>query len=169
MRWLAVTFVACCFLLAIVNAEGTSVKTNHLSRSGTKQTKLPVRPTKTRISMSIRPVWSESARLAQLVAKDKLFLHADNEDSDRPRWMPVLIWALAGRTGQCFCFIALWLIWRFEVYMYIYCLQIVRRSLIPSVALFVSAHNPDWLDVDKKCICFNTYCCWPAPVWNDIC
>ena len=42
-----------------------------------------VRPAKTRISLGIRPVWSESLLCAQWVAKDLMFLHADSEDSDQ--------------------------------------------------------------------------------------
>ena len=42
-----------------------------------------LRPAKTQISLSIRPVWSESSLCAQWVAKDQNFLHADSEDSDQ--------------------------------------------------------------------------------------
>ena len=62
----------------------------------TKPTKWPVRPAKTKISLGIRPVWSESSLCAQWVAKDPSFLHADSEDSEQTGWMPMLIWVLAG-------------------------------------------------------------------------
>ena len=57
-----------------------------------------VRPVKTQISLSIRPVRSEFSLCAQLVAKDPSFLHADSEDSDQTGRMPRLIWVFAGRT-----------------------------------------------------------------------
>ena len=46
----------------------------------TKPTKWCVRPAKTRISLGIHPVWSESSLCAQWVAKDPRFSHADSED-----------------------------------------------------------------------------------------
>ena len=61
----------------------------------TKPTKWPVRPAKTRISLGICPVWSESSLCAQWVAKDTSF---DSEGSDRIAWMPRLIWVFTGRT-----------------------------------------------------------------------
>ena len=63
-----------------------------------KTNKMTVRPTKTQISLGIRPVWSESYLCAQRVAKDPRFLHADSEDSDQTGRMPRLIWVFAGRT-----------------------------------------------------------------------
>ena len=63
-----------------------------------KTNKVTVRPAKTRISLCIRPVWSESSMCAQWVAKGPLFLHADSEDSDQIGRMPKLIWVFAGRT-----------------------------------------------------------------------
>ena len=59
---------------------------------------MTVRPAKTRISLSIRPIWSESSLCAQRVAKDPSFHHADSEDSDQTGRMPRLIWLFAGRT-----------------------------------------------------------------------
>ena len=63
-----------------------------------KTNKTSVRPAKTQISLSIRPVWSESSLCAQWVAKDPRFLHADSEDSDQTGRMPRLIWVLAAHT-----------------------------------------------------------------------
>ena len=57
-----------------------------------------VRPAKTRISLGIRPVWSESSLYAQWVAKDPSFLHVDSEDADQTGRMPRLIWVFAGLT-----------------------------------------------------------------------
>ena len=64
-----------------------------------KTNKMTVRQAKTQISLSIRPVWSESSLCAQWVAKDPNFLHADNEDSDQTGRMPSLIWVFVGRTA----------------------------------------------------------------------
>ena len=58
---------------------------------------MTVCPAKTRISLGIRPVWSESSLCAQWVAKDPSFLHADSEDSDQTGQMPRLIWVFTGR------------------------------------------------------------------------
>ena len=63
-----------------------------------KTNKVNVRPAKTQISLSIRPVWSESSLCAQWVAMDPRFLHADSEDSGQIGRMPRLIWVYAGRT-----------------------------------------------------------------------
>ena len=49
-----------------------------MSRIVTKPTKWHVRPAKTKISLGIRPVWSESSLCVQWVAKDPSLL-ADNE------------------------------------------------------------------------------------------
>ena len=56
---------------------------------------MAVRPAKSKISLGICPVWSESLLCAQRVAKDQSPLLADSEDSG---WMPRLIWVFAGRT-----------------------------------------------------------------------
>ena len=63
----------------------------HLSRLVTEPTKWHVRPTKTQISLGIRPVWSESSLCIYWVAKDPSFLHVDSEDSDQTGRMPRLI------------------------------------------------------------------------------
>ena len=62
----------------------------------TKPTKWHVRPAKTRISLGIRPVWSESSLCDQCVAKGPSFLHVDSEDSDQTGRMPRLIWVFVG-------------------------------------------------------------------------
>ena len=54
-----------------------------MSRLMTKPTKRYVRPAKTRISLGIRPVRSESTLCAQWITKNPSFLHADSEDSGR--------------------------------------------------------------------------------------
>ena len=61
---------------------------------------MSVCPAKTRISLGIHPVLSESSLCTRWVAKDPSFLHADSEDSDQPgrrlwsAW-PRLIWVFA--------------------------------------------------------------------------
>ena len=47
-----------------------------------KINKMSVRPAKTRISLGIRPVWSESSLCTQWVAKDPSFIQGDSKDSD---------------------------------------------------------------------------------------
>ena len=64
-----------------------------------KTNTMSVRPAKTRVSLGIRPVWSESSLCTQWVAKDPRFLHADSEDSDKTGRMPRLIWVFARRTA----------------------------------------------------------------------
>ena len=59
----------------------------------------------------LRSAWAfaqsdQPSLCAQWVAKDPSFLHADSKDSDQSGWMPMLIWAFAGRT-----FILLVLLW----------------------------------------------------------
>ena len=77
-----------------------------------KTNKTSVPPAKTRISLGIRPVlsessqislgihpvWSESSLFIQWVAKDPSFLHTDSEDSDQTGQIPRLIWVFAGCT-----------------------------------------------------------------------
>ena len=65
----------------------------------TKQTKWPMHPVKTQISLGICPVWSESSLCTQWIAQDPKFLHADSEDSDQTGQMPRLIWVFTG----CIC------------------------------------------------------------------
>ena len=88
------------------NILGTAVTHLRVSRlllmscSTTKPTYWPVRPGKTQISLSIRPVGSESSLCAQWVAKDQMRLHADNEDSDQTGRMTRLISVFAGRKAN---------------------------------------------------------------------
>ena len=78
--------------------------TFHLSRLMTKPTKWLVRPSKTQISLGIRPVWSDSSLCALRVSK-KRFLHVDSEDSDQTGQMPRLIWVFAGHTCHFVAFV----------------------------------------------------------------
>ena len=55
--------------------------------------KMTVCPTKTQITLSIRPVLSEASLCTQWVAKEPSFLHADSKDSDQTGPMHRLIFA----------------------------------------------------------------------------
>ena len=83
----------------------TSVRQNNekewiqkISRPMTKQTKWHVHPAKTQISLSVRPVWSESSLSACRNLVSWASHWAQSEDSDQTGWMPRLIWVFAGRT-----------------------------------------------------------------------
>ena len=52
-----------------------------------------------RLSLGIRPVWSECSLCAQWVAEDPRFLHVDSEDSGQTGQMPRRIWVFVGRTA----------------------------------------------------------------------
>ena len=118
---------------------------------------MTVCPAKTQISLGIRPVWSESLLCAQWVAKDPIFLHADNEDSDQTGWMARLIWVFAGctaillvlsRSGSCLprhtksCGVLCYTLRTLSV-----CPSVVR----PSVCLSISSSFP----------CSNFLTFWP--------
>ena len=75
----------------------------------TKPTKWHVPKAKTRNSLGIHPVWSESLLCTQWVAKDPNFLYADSEDSDQTGRMPRLIWVFGGRTCHFVCYVTRWL------------------------------------------------------------
>ena len=53
-----------------------------------KTNKMTMHPVKTRISLGIHPVWSESSLWAHWVAKNPSFLHADSKDSYQIGQMP---------------------------------------------------------------------------------
>ena len=75
-----------------------------MSHRTTKPTKWHVRPAKTQISLSIRPVWWESSLCAPRIAEDPRRLQADSEYSDQNGRMPRLTWVFAGRLSFCwFC------------------------------------------------------------------
>ena len=69
----------------------------------TKQTKWHVRPAKTRISLGIRPVWSEFSLSAWRKLGSLPTHWAHSEDSDQTGRMPRLIWVFAGRTVILLC------------------------------------------------------------------
>ena len=82
-------------ILSFLTHEPQHDKTNKMTS---------VRPAKTRISLGIRPVWSESSLCAQWVAKDLMFLHVDSKDSDQTGRMPRLIWVRWAHMPYCwFC------------------------------------------------------------------
>ena len=63
-----------------------------------KTNKMSVRPAKTKISLGIRPVWSESLLSAWRMLGYLATQWAHNKDSDQTGRMPRLIWVFAGRT-----------------------------------------------------------------------
>ena len=72
--------------------------------------RVSVRPSKTQISLGIRPVWSQSSLSTWRKLRSLATHWAHSEDSDQAGWMPRLIWVFAGRTlillvlscGGCF-------------------------------------------------------------------
>ena len=103
-----------CFVDTVLHLIPFSTQESHHSRTNKscrnyagiiepphdKTNKMACVPTKTKISLSICPVWSASLLCAQWVAKDPSFLHADSEDSDQTGRMPRLIRVFAGRTDH---------------------------------------------------------------------
>ena len=68
-----------------------------------------VSPTKTHISLSIHPVWSESSLSAWRNSGSLAIQWARNKDSNQTGWMPRLIWVFAGRTCHFVGFVMWWL------------------------------------------------------------
>ena len=71
----------------------------YMSRLVTKPTKRHVRPAKTRVSLGIRPVWSEPLLSAWRKLGPLATHWVHSEDFDQTGWMSRLIWVLAGRTA----------------------------------------------------------------------
>ena len=69
-----------------------------MSRLTTKPTKWHVRPSKTQISLGIRPVWSESSLSAWRKLQSLASHWAHSKDSNQTGRMPRLIWVFAWRT-----------------------------------------------------------------------
>ena len=87
-RWCQ-TFYACSFW---------PIRKNANEPPHDKINKMNVRPTKSQISLGIRPVWSESS-LSALRKLGSLATHwAHSEDTDQTGRMSRLIWVFAGRT-----------------------------------------------------------------------
>ena len=63
-----------------------------------KTNKMSVRPAKTRISLGIRPVWSESLLSAWRNLGSLATHWVHSKDTDQTWQMPRLIWVFAGRT-----------------------------------------------------------------------
>ena len=74
----------------------------HLSRIMTKPTKWHVCPTKTQVSLGVRPVWSESLLSAWRSIELLATCWAHSEGSDQTGQMPRLIWVFTGRE-RSFC------------------------------------------------------------------
>ena len=67
----------------------------YMSRRMTKPTKWHVRPVKTRISLGILPVWSESSLSALWVARVPRFHHADSKDSESSLGAQIILLVLS--------------------------------------------------------------------------
>ena len=93
------------------NPKWTALSHTHMNRLMTKPIKWLVRPTKTQISMCIRPVWSGSSQWAKWVSEDPVFLQADSEDFDQTGRMSRLIWVFAGHKRHFVCFVKKRLKW----------------------------------------------------------
>ena len=79
-----------------------------MSRNFRKRTFGHERPAKIQISLRIRAVWSESSLGAFLDSRGcKVFLRADNEDSNQTARMHSLIWVFDGRSYQKVRFLTL--------------------------------------------------------------
>ena len=72
---------------------------------------MSVRPSKTQISMGIRPVWSESSLCGQWVPTDPIFPHADSEDWADAEADLSLRWAHSHFVG----FVMSWLKYMFNI------------------------------------------------------
>ena len=66
-------------------------------------------PTKTQISLGIRPVWSESSLSAWWKVGSLATHKVHSEDSGQPGQMPRLIWVFAGCTDHFVGFVVQWL------------------------------------------------------------
>ena len=74
------------------------VKGKQMSRPMTKPAKWHMRPVKTKISVGIRPVWSESSLSVRRKLGSLATQWAHSEDSDQTARMSRLVWIFAGRT-----------------------------------------------------------------------
>ena len=83
-----------------------------------------------KLSLCIRPVWSESLLCVQWVANDPNFLHADSEDSDQTGRMPRLIWVFAGRTCHLVGFVMRRLKYLYEHSIAVIKLKVERYGLL---------------------------------------
>ena len=92
-------FLTLRLIFAVMISLITPMQTEYsLSQRMTKPTKWHVRPAKTKLSLCICPVWSDSS-LSAWRKLDSIATHwAHSEDSDPTGRMPRLIWAFAGRT-----------------------------------------------------------------------
>ena len=88
-----------------------SIKLAHLSKHMTKPTKWNDSSVKSKISLGIHLVWSESLLCTQWVAKDPSFLHADSQYSDHTGQMLRLTWIFAWHTCHFVGFVMRWLIY----------------------------------------------------------
>ena len=79
--------------------------TFYMSQSITKPTKWQMHPAKTKISLGIRPVWSECSLSAWRKLGSLATHWPHSEDSDQTGGMIRLIWVFTGRTGHFLGFV----------------------------------------------------------------
>ena len=108
-----------------------------------------MRPSKIQISLRIRAVWSESPMGAFSIAKDRKFLHADNQDSDQTARMRKLIWVRwAHRLGGTFFHVSG------------HCIALLTTKLL---ALYCYCNGKRFA---RNAICANAYVRIFASIWN---
>ena len=100
------------FLQLFRDKSQTSSEKDDLSRRTTKPTKWHMRPSKTPISLGIRPVWSESSLSAWRNFGSLTTQWTHSEDSDQAGWMPRLMWVFAGHTGHFVGFVMRRINWK---------------------------------------------------------
>ena len=104
-----------------------------------KTNKITVRTAKTKISLGIRPIWSESSLSTSRKLRSLATHWAHSEDSDQTGRMPRLIWVFAGRTV-----ILLVLYWDGSYFIPV-------LSVCVCVCVFLS-HLMSWQDMELDCI-----------------
>ena len=115
-----------------------------MSRCTTKPTKWPMRPANTRISLGIRPVWSESSLSAWRKIGSLATHWAYSEDSDQTGWMARLICVFAELTCNFVGFVMQWLNYTlasWEMLLMHLCYSCIIWA--PS-SEFVSSSIPSW-------------------------
>ena len=101
--------LSCCSSIWLPRIEVTSRK--EMSHCMSKPTKWPAHPGKTQISLSVRPVWSESSLPGWRSIGSLAGIRTHKEDSDQTGWMSRLIRVFVGHKGHFVGFVMLQLKW----------------------------------------------------------
>ena len=110
-----------------------------------KTNKMTVRPSKSHISLGIRPVWSESLLSARRKLGSLATHWAHSEDSDQTGRMRRLIWVVTGRTCHFVDFVMRWLILHFYRRSNYHCWA--AQSDVENVGHYsYSGVHPGWSD-----------------------